>query len=306
MRKSLNLNRLSALLLGLSLSGAACTEPFDIDLEDADLGRLVVEGSITDERKQHQVRLSETGSYFLNAPTPRVSGASLSITDGVDVFALEELEPGLYQTIDSVAGVPGRAYTLRIETAEGERFEATDWLHPVAPIDSVLYLYLGADLPNPVNPFATEPEYYFYLFTQEPGGSADFYMWDLYKDQVLDSDTLREKTIIDDTFVQGRYVNDFSPYSLTDKDFEGDTLWVGLAQSSVTKEFYDFYISYMLETTWNGGLFAGPPANVQTNVSNNGRGFFSAHAIHRQEVMVVRGQNPHLEKFPFWSDLLAR
>lgn len=54
---------------------------------------------------------------------------------------------------------------------------------------------------------------------------------------------------------------------------------VRLQMLSISKQKYDFYMAILLETDFSGAGFAGPPANVPTNLSNGALGFFSVSDV---------------------------
>ena len=60
---------------------SACTERIDLELNEDENQRLVVEGWFTNQMKEHEVRLTLTESYLYNQPTPKAEGAAVTITD---------------------------------------------------------------------------------------------------------------------------------------------------------------------------------------------------------------------------------
>ena len=58
-----------------------------------------------------------------------------------------------------------------------------------------------------------------------------------------------------------------------------DTLKVTVEMHSISRKYYDFLVAIALETEFNGDLFSGPPANIPSNISNGGLGFFIASAV---------------------------
>jgi hypothetical protein len=83
-----------------------CQEVIQVDLEEGKK-RLVVEGRIEKIKGQNNgyqsITLSTTSDYFSNSQTPRVSGATVSVTDGSgNIFPFQESSStkGLYETND--------------------------------------------------------------------------------------------------------------------------------------------------------------------------------------------------------------
>ena len=55
---------------------------------------------------------------------------------------------------------------------------------------------------------------------------------------------------------------------------------------SLSRNYYNFLVTFMLETVWNQGGGAGPPANIKGNISNGALGYFSAHSVSRNSAIV--------------------
>ncbi len=264
------------------ISFASCTERIDLELNDQDGRRLVVEGWFTDEEKQHEVELTWTTSFFFNEAAPRVEGALVSITDGENTWPLAESAPGIYLTPE-LAGVPSTTYTLNIEV-EGENYSATSFMRPVAPIDSLHVRVLD---PFEEFGFPGDPYYSVRLWTQELPGLGDHYMWITYVNGASVRDTLRELTFIDDEFYDGAYVEDIE-IDYLDIETEanpGDTVFI--EQYNIGGEAYDIFIGIMNETQWNGGLFDAPPANVETNLSNGALGYWGAASVSTKSTIIA-------------------
>ena len=104
------------LIAGLSLLNFSCVERIEIRLDDS-YTKLVVDGGITTDTMAHTILLSESVGYYYNQPAPSVSGAIVQISDGTDIFTLEEETPGVYRTDPSFFGVAGKTYTLDIKLA---------------------------------------------------------------------------------------------------------------------------------------------------------------------------------------------
>lgn len=264
------------------ISLASCTERIDLDLNDQDGRRLVVEGWFTNEEKQHEVNLTWTTSYFANEAAPRVEGALLNITDGDNNWELSETAPGVYLT-PIVAGVPNTTYTINIEV-EGEEYTASSFLREVAPVDSLHVRVL-----DPFEEFGFPGDSYYSvrIWTQELPGTGDRYMWQTYVNNESVRDTLRELTFVDDEAYDGVYVEDIEVDYL-DIETEatiGDTVLI--EQYNIGEEAYDIFIGIMNETQWNGGLFDAPPANVETNLSNGALGYWGAAGVSTKSTIIA-------------------
>ena len=107
------------LLLGFGLVMASCTENIVMDLP---VGRKipVVEGSISNELKQHELILSYSSELYSTDGAEMISGAKVYVTCGDDTIWYNEQEdnPGHYLT-DSVVGRKNRWYHLKVEKEDG-------------------------------------------------------------------------------------------------------------------------------------------------------------------------------------------
>ena len=103
-----------SLLVVLVLLTASCTEKIVLDLPE---GRKVpvVEGSITNEIKRHEIILSYSTELYNTEGTEMISGAEVYVSSHGDTIWYYEQEdnPGHYLT-DSVAGKKNRRYHLDI------------------------------------------------------------------------------------------------------------------------------------------------------------------------------------------------
>lgn len=250
---------------------SACTEKIDISLDESS-SKIVIEGSITNELKEHQVRITRSTGYLDEHPTPEMAGARVVLSDGFNEIQLTEVSTGVFKTIPAMAGICGRTYTLKVYVNEAE-YVAQSYLRPVVPLDSIQIT--KADMPlDPGQVWETGKIYYnLGAFMQEPGDQVNFYMLDACRNGVLVNDTLSKKRFVDDVIINGSYVTGMSAIQVD--AVPGDS--VTLNMYSVNKDFYQFLFA-IYQSAMTGNPFAGTPANVQTNFSGGAYGFFWAGA----------------------------
>ncbi|MEZ4887579.1 MAG: DUF4249 domain-containing protein [Chitinophagales bacterium] len=257
----------------------SCTEDIQLDLNNQDFQRLVVEGWFTNQAEAQTIELTLTSDYFANQEAPRAIGAKVSITDGTQTFDLTETTAGIYQTAPTVKGEIGKTYTLQIDY-NGEYYEAISTMKRIVEIDSLQY-EMDEDLAE------DEPEetdiYYLLMYVQEPQGKGDFYMWKTFVNGVDKTDTLKNAAFERDDFVDGNYINGIE---MDNVYFAmGDT--VTLQMRAIPEETLDFFEAVMLETVWRGGPFDGPPANIPSNISNGAIGHFSAASVVEKTITIT-------------------
>ncbi|MCX6243979.1 MAG: DUF4249 domain-containing protein [Bacteroidetes bacterium] len=272
------MNKRFLYILVLAAAAASCTEKIDLKL-DSTYTRLVVDGHITSDSMAHFISLTKTSDYFSNQPSPRVTNATLSLSDGTNTFPLTETVPGqsgIYSTDPKFAGIIGKTYTLNISLPEviagTTEYTASSELIGVTKLDSIQAVFrsdIGKDGIWQVK-----------VFAQDPPGSRNYYMMNLYRNHKLWSDTITKVGITDNQFFAGNYIPGADAFYINNSNkwetlYPGDT--VTLELSAVTKEYYDF-IGQVQFAGISIPFFSGPPANVVGNISNEGVGFFAAYS----------------------------
>jgi hypothetical protein len=275
------LQRISCpLMLAGSLGLSSCEEIMDVSFSGDTDNNLVVEGSITTDTTEHLVLLSFSGDYFRKEDQVMATGAHVTITDGTRTFPLVEKSDGAYYTAENVYGEPGRSYTLEIRLQDGRQFTATDYLDDCIDFDSIRQSLN-------YNTFYSGYGYDVLFYGEEPEPLGDYYMYQLYLDDSLVSDTITETFFVSDEFVNGNYIYEYPVYRIREEDILTAPRKVTLEMYSVSKPYYEFLTALMLETAWRGSPWDGPPANIPGNVSNGASGFFRASDVRRRSRMFL-------------------
>ena len=109
-------------LVGLGLLATACTEDITLDMPEG-LKRPVVEGSISNEYKRHEVKLSYSTEMYDTDDPEMISGAEVYVRIGNDTiwFHEQDNKPGHYLS-DSVAGKKNRWHHLEINVRDNTLF----------------------------------------------------------------------------------------------------------------------------------------------------------------------------------------
>jgi len=265
-------------LILLLFAAAACTERIDIKLDET-CTRLVVDGSITTDSLPSTVTLKKSSGYFYNAPSPKVTGATVSIFDGTTSYPLIETIPGqsgIYSSRDPLPGKTGNEYTLHVLLPEAisghSSFEASSMLCPVVSIDSVTTIF-HAD-------WGKEGVWAIQLYAQEPGNEVNYYMFNWFRNGVPMSDSIQKKIVMDDQFINSKYMAGIDIFYI-DNTHGWETLKAGdtitLQMSGITKKYLNFILQVQ-QAGFNLPFFTGPPANIQGNIGNGGSGYFTAYS----------------------------
>ncbi len=269
----------------LGVITSSCTERIEVEL-DSTYTRLVVYGEITTEARAHQVRLSKSADYFSNQPAPPVENAVVRLNFDDQSLVLQENEPGIYETPSDFFGIPGKTYSLVInsvdidENGEDEEYTAESFLPAVGKLDSITLKYTE-------NSFFSGWEVQ--VWAWDPADAKNFYAFKSIKNGVLQSDTLNEIIVQSDDFFDGNYTYGITSQFLDDakeneKALPGDTITFQL--DGITEDYYVFILEAQAEAFGSNPLFSGPPANVVSNISNGAIGYFTAYSLDRASKVV--------------------
>lgn len=251
------------LLLMLVLS---CEEKTDWEIKADENGALVVEAIITDEFKTQEIILSL--SYDdLNGDPVFVTGAEVSLTDGLETFLFEAdlTQPGRYlseQVFSAQLNVP---YTLEIEW-NGETYTAVNEMIEVYPFN--IMTFRAANRTELLTIGEVAPIY-------SPFEQA-MYEVNIDWSHLVASDTAQAKLFfysfntidVNELFRPPKEVVVFPKGSIVIEK-----------KHSLNPEFAAYFRALLMETEWQGGIFDEASASLPSNISNGGLGFFGVSAV---------------------------
>lgn len=265
-------------LMLITLVVTSCTEKLDLDYVGKTSNKLVVYGGITNDTTAHTIELYQSIDYSNNSMPP-AENAIVKISCPDKEFVLTEVEPGIYRTDSNAYGEIGKEYTLHIELENGEVYTGTDYLNTIATIDSIRMEFTSISMFDYTG-------HILYFFAQEPATPGNSYLWNLYLDDELYTDTLDKVLFDTDELYNGNYIADADLFWLDETDIVTDTVQITLEMLSISEGYYNFLLNVMLETAWRGGPFDATPANVPSNIEG-ALGYFYASAIERESIPYV-------------------
>lgn len=256
------------LLVPAMMAAAAatgCTKVVDLDLAEG-AKRLVVEARLEAikgaPRGRQQVRLSLTDGFGTAGLPPAATGAAVEVTNEQGVrfgFVESGAVPGLYLTENLVPTVGGR-YTLIIDY-QGERYQATDRVVPVAPIDSLYFVYQEKTI-------GQDPGFRPAIDYADPAVIGNYYLWELVVNDSLRigrDPGNRFRAISEDRFYDGGRVSGYQPY---DEEIVAPGDRVLMRQVALSEAGFRYYAALFDQSSGSGSPFSVPPASVRGNVAN--------------------------------------
>jgi hypothetical protein len=263
---------------------SACKDSYqEIDWELNDQpSRLIVVGEVTSEYKQHTIFLKQSTSYFSNQELPKVSGATVMVSDGANTYSFAEdaVSKGTYISEEEFAGEVGKTYSLDIElesAINGETsYSASSIMNEGIQIqNSVSYIY-----ENPLEEVGEGDSTVLltYVIGPESPEVGDYYAINLYKNSKLLNDTIDELEVLydDESGINGENLITFFFFEVFQ---ETDTVTIEI--KSVDKGYYEF-IDGVKEVAegYDPFGFSGPPANPVGNIQGGGAfGYFLASYV---------------------------
>ena len=251
--------------IALSVALGACEKVVELELPEGPK-QLVVEARLERVRGAvngtQQIRLSTTDSYFSDNAPPPVRGATVRVSDGTGpavTFAESMTDPGVYVT-NSLVGEIGRAYTLQIDW-QGERYDATETLQPVAPIDSIYFMARTGSFGPKEGLRAT-------IDFRDPGTVRNFYLWDQFIDGVrlvVPDTNFRVRVTAPDDGLDGRRIRRFQPFDAVPVKSGAQVL---MRQMALSETVYRYFVALSDQSSNDGSPFSVPLSSVRSNIAN--------------------------------------
>ncbi|MDG5799202.1 DUF4249 domain-containing protein [Marinilabiliaceae bacterium ANBcel2] len=259
------------ILIMLELSG--CTKTITPEL-DTSPEKLVVESLLSNIDEMQTVRLTKTAPYLSQKNDEPVTNAKVEISSINKTYRLKEATklPGLYYIeTEQFKPIAGTEYKLKIELDKAiggdstKNYSSKTKMPPPVKIDSIKLTRL-------------DTHWYISASFKDRGNGTNHYLFDMVKIDENNRYRTADLKIIDNRLFRGEYVEDMIIYTIdkteSTKIESGDI--IELSMSSINSEMYNFIEGVNRETSQIPSHFAGPPANIKGNISNNALGIFSA------------------------------
>lgn len=288
------MKRILFLSIAACLALTGCETVIDANL-DTGPTQLTVDGTITDQPGSQTIRLTQTAPYFDNSPPPAATGATVSVSDKAGrTFAFTDPDNDGYYVwqpkMGDTLGRIGQTYSLSV-TYQGDTYRASSTMNRVPAVDSIIFRK------EKLNPLSTIEGYQAEFYARDFAGATDYYRVRYFRNGTLQNKPRDIITLKDASFSGSANTDGFVFIRPFRQSINPDSLYalndvVEVEIRSITSEGYEFWQQLAQQIT-NGGLFATPPANVPTNITNaraNGRtatGFFTASAVRKRTAKVI-------------------
>jgi hypothetical protein len=259
------------ILFFIALLLSSCEKVIPVKLDEG-TSQLTVDAFIDSDVKPQKIRLTKTGGYFDNVPNNYVSGAIVKIIDneGRIFNFLESSTKGDYiwnpLITDTLVKI-FNTYTLSV-TSAGEQFQASSVAYPVPKIDSVTYMAKVATSGQNKG----KVEYSGSFYATDIVGMPNFYWIKSYNNNMFYDKPENINLSQDGAFAGGGtdgllFISPIREAIIPreNKIKKNDSITVNLY--ALNPKTYNF-LNEVLSQTTNSGLFATPPSNVSTNISN--------------------------------------
>lgn len=258
------------ILIVASLLMLGCDEHVDWELKYQEEDLLVVEGKISSELKQHEVRLTRP-LYEMNGTPDAVSGALVEIYDGRVLYSFSEdpEQAGIYRSDSLFAAVLNQYYQLRIRH-ESKRVTAVTFMRKVEPFQDMNVYRVPSDPPL-LEGYISD--------SNEPSIVRVELDWSHVSGYKLLPDSATHAVIYHYT-LNGVDVNKIFKPSQEHVRFPPGTI-VFREKESVNPWYGEFLRGILSETDWRGGMFDVLPGNARTNMEGEAIGFFTAADVLR-------------------------
>lgn len=274
----------------------ACEDKIDLELDNG-RNQFVIDAFVDSDSSIQTIRVTQTAEYFLNAPTPSISGVSVKIKGPSQTeYIFQDNGNGNY-TYDPKSSSLGPidsldfTYQLIVEI-DGEVYTSNSRLNPVPIIEFMEYEFVD-DEPG------AEPGYYAEFYAVDFAGRNDFYWIKAFKNGAsIDPKDPTAYQLSQNAAFSGFGADGF-PFILPlraginneEEPFElGDTSSVELY--SINEDVWNYLIQLSTQAN-NDGLFATPTANIRSNIYDiNGQiqdevlGVFSVSSISRNSIVI--------------------
>jgi len=253
-------------------------ERIELDLNNENSRKLVINAWLTNDEEVQSVNLSYTTDYFDQITKDYENDAEVIIKEGETETTLIHTGNGEYLLPENWKGEVGNTYEINVKI-EDQTYKASSQMKMMPEVENI-FSRISEDYDSESE--EQEEEFYDVFFSfRDNSGEGDGYYGVVYNKGTLSGDSIVNGDFIEDDLIDGTYFEDVDLTS--SKHYKGDTVVLELhaiGQDAV------FYLSDIREETFRGGLFDPAPVNVRSNFSNGALGYFITSGVRKIEHII--------------------
>lgn len=162
-------NKLTYFLAMLSISLGSCVKEIDFETETFE-SALVVEASLTNEEKKHEIKLSRSYRFEDDGPTPETNAIVKVVSTNGDIL-FEETDAGKYVSVLAFKAMPNINYVIQINTEDGRSYKSNETILTQSTQIEDLYAIRETN-DDGVNGMSI------YIDTFDPKGNSNYYRYE--------------------------------------------------------------------------------------------------------------------------------
>lgn len=257
-----------------------CSSP-DIEFPD-ERELVVVDGWITDQLKQHAVKVSRTVGFQESIPEEPIEDATVFVVDiFLDSIPLAHTGNGVYVSPE-FAGTVGISYRLVLELADGTAIRSS--YQRINEVPEIQFLNYTSFVRQDPDTGEDVDVYYPIVFTQDPLDEDNYYWYKGFRNDVY-LDEPENLELLSDQFIDGQFL----AHNISEFEYDlGDEITIELY--SINRESFNFLELLKNQTTSLGSSSGTAPATVEGNLTSaDGTpvlGYFGASSVSVDSVMV--------------------
>jgi hypothetical protein len=280
----------SFIIIGLLATFSSCEKVVQLKIPGAD-PIVVISGELSNQLEPWEISLSLSQPYFDQSDVIFIDNALVYVEDNegnIDTLIYDS--EGKYVSLLPKQCVIGNTYALRVEH-EGKTYGALEKCHYQDTINFIESYYLperNGFIPVGWYVFEKAKEY-------EPDG--DFYIWNIYRNGELMTDSIGYLYDTDEFRETGFFniaIDPDDPLKDVDRGIfprpfpwsfeEGDS--VTIEQLRVSEGYYNFFAEFASQEQRSGTPFDPPPFNPTSNIQGGAYGYFRVVNLSAKSIIV--------------------
>ncbi len=246
----------------LSMLLTSCVEVVELDLRSIE-PQLVIEGKITDDSTQNEVKISLTEDFQQKNEFPAITTAKVNIID-LTTGESEELNQSVAGTykIMKLKGISGHSYQMKVDY-NGKTYEASSKMPQKVAMQDLKYQEV----------IRFQSAIRMVAVYQDPKEETNYYRW-----ATIGNDNIRSRAyfVRTDIFNNGNRIEQVIDSGIDINVGEKITI----EMQCIDKPTYDYF--FTLARQQGQGLNSGSGTNPPSNITGGALGYFGAYTVEQK------------------------